>query len=133
MQRDRQRTAATRSPVKSAHGSGNEESYGIRLKDCSDEVSVMKKLGVLLVVGLIIGSLIYVVAIFDPFKWGLEQSERFSWSSFEEIKKGDRIGEVIERLGQPVLEIVIQRSALTPEQAKAIAEVAKKRRSLVLQ
>jgi len=56
----------------------------------------------ILVFGLSAGILLYYFVIFDPFQWGLVQSERFTWQVFETVRAGDRIDSVIERLGQPV-------------------------------
>lgn len=52
--------------------------------------------------GILVLAVIYAFAIFDPFKWGIVQSEYFTWEKFSTVKKGDHIGKVIELLGQPV-------------------------------
>ncbi len=45
---------------------------------------------------------IYVIIVFDPFKWGIVQAERFTWEEFGRIKEGDRVDSVVQRLGPPV-------------------------------
>jgi hypothetical protein len=61
----------------------------------------MKVISGLLMAGFIVVALC-VVLVFDPFKWGLVYSDRFTWHEFEEINKGDSIESVISRFGEPV-------------------------------
>jgi hypothetical protein len=44
----------------------------------------------------------YITLAFDPFKWGLVHSSRFTWEKFAEVKPGEQINTVISRLGEPV-------------------------------
>jgi hypothetical protein len=59
-------------------------------------------IGVLLTGGLIVAAAAYVILIFDPFKWGVVQSDKFTWQKFSTVKEGDKITSVVDRLGQPV-------------------------------
>lgn len=56
----------------------------------------------LLAVLVALAAALYVILIFDPFKWGLVYSDRFTWHEFEKVDKGDSIESVISRLGEPV-------------------------------
>src|SRR6185295_859002 len=59
-----------------------------------------------LALGAVLGSallvVIYAFVIFDPFEWGLVQSEHFTWEKFSSVKKGDDIDRVVAFLGKPV-------------------------------
>lgn len=75
--------------------------------------------------GALAAATAYIVLVFDPFKWGLVQSENFSWARFQEVKKGDRIDAVVERLGQPV-EVSEPLSVLTDSSRDPCARGCKK-------
>jgi hypothetical protein len=72
------------------------------------EVAVTKKrawiwlgsisLGIL----LLMAAFLYVVLLVDPFKWGRVHSAKFTWEKFANVKEGERIEAVIDRLGAPV-------------------------------
>jgi hypothetical protein len=59
-------------------------------------------LGGLLLLSLALAASAYIIFVVDPLKWGLVQSERFTWEEFGKVKRGDQIESVVERLGQPV-------------------------------
>jgi hypothetical protein len=44
----------------------------------------------------------YVVIFINPFRWGIAQSERFSWETFERIRPERRIGDVVADMGNPI-------------------------------
>src|SRR3954453_17279409 len=44
----------------------------------------------------------YVVIFINPVRWGIAQSEKFSWERFERIRPGDRIGDVVADMGNPI-------------------------------
>jgi hypothetical protein len=44
----------------------------------------------------------YIVLSYDPMGWGKVQSSRFSWAEFHQIKTGDPIDEIVQRLGDPI-------------------------------
>ena len=44
----------------------------------------------------------YVMIFINPFRWGIAQSEKFSWERFERIRPGDRIGDVVADMGNPI-------------------------------
>jgi hypothetical protein len=56
----------------------------------------------LLVIVLAVILFVYIILLFDPFGWGLVQSDTFTWEEFEKVRNGDRIESVVERLGEPV-------------------------------
>lgn len=57
---------------------------------------------VLLSIAFVFTIFSYVVLTFDPFRWGVTHSSRFSWRKFERVKRGERIADVIKQLGEPV-------------------------------
>lgn len=44
----------------------------------------------------------YIQVVFNPIGLGIAKSSRFSWARFEQVKRGQTIGEVIELLGEPI-------------------------------
>lgn len=57
--------------------------------------------------------------VVNPFNFFVPQSERFSWSRFEEVKVGSSIAEVISDLGEPVK--VVRRERLSTSCPNCVA------------
>ena len=58
-------------------------------------------LAALLGVG-VLGAAVWMVLILDPYEWGVVQSEHFTWEKFAAVHEGERVEDVISRLGAPV-------------------------------
>jgi len=55
---------------------------------------------VLIVAGLLL--LFAWMWLYDPWKWGVLTSDRFSWGAFRTVKEGQDIRSVVAKLGAPV-------------------------------
>ena|SRR5260221_348193 len=55
-------------------------------------------------VAVLLGTAVLFFTFADPFNWGVVVSSRFTWGKFAEVKTGEEIQTVIERLGDPIQE-----------------------------
>jgi hypothetical protein len=63
---------------------------------------LLLKIAVLGLAVLVLVSLAWITIVVDPFEWGAIHSGRFAWRTFNSIRAGDKISEVVHKLGKPI-------------------------------
>jgi hypothetical protein len=52
------------------------------------------------VAALLVGG--WYVIVINPFEWGAESSQRFTWEKFNAVQRGESIEQVMKMLGDPI-------------------------------